>query len=326
MTLYFFWGDEDYLLENEVNFLKEKILGPDIDAFNFKTFNNPSFPALIEALYTPSLMLSSILYVIKADKYFLETKTKFKLDDKQNAALIDALQNLNPSLNVILLCPFARGESKKPDSRKKLYKEVEKIAKIKHFPALKPWETYKAVDWVKQRIKAKDLKFNSDAVTYFIQNVGVNFRELEKELEKIKLTIYPDKIVSKETINKYCIQNADMFNFCDHILSKNKDAALEALNDILEKQHYLPVLAFLQNNFRKWILAKMYSEHLSTSEIAKKTSMNEYALKKMLEKLRPVSLESLIRLKQNFTEAEFKIKTGEIDAVLALEMEISKSV
>jgi len=326
MTLYFLWGDEDYLIEKEIALLKEKILGGNFDAINFKIFDNPKPSELIEILSATSLMFGAKLYVIKADKYFLETKSKYKLEDSQTLALIDALKNLNSSLNVILLCPVERTEAKKPDSRKKLYKETEKIATIKHFEALKPWETYKAEPWVREQLKRFEIKMGSDVLSYFVQNVGVSYRELENELEKIKLALYPANIVTKDTIDKTCVQNSDSFSFFDAFLSKNKEAALELLSDILEKQHYLPLLAFMQNNLRKNILIKMYSKSMSSFEIAKKVGMKDFAVKKALEKLSSISLESLVNLRQSLTITEFKIKKGELDAVLALEAEIAKVV
>ena len=43
MPLYFFWGEEDYLIEKEVKTLKKKILGDSFDALNYRTLDNPDF-------------------------------------------------------------------------------------------------------------------------------------------------------------------------------------------------------------------------------------------------------------------------------------------
>ena len=87
MPLYFFWGEEDYLIEKEVKALKKKILGESFDALNYRVLDNPDFSAFDEALRTSSMFFGDILYIIKADKYFFETKGKIKLDETQVAML-----------------------------------------------------------------------------------------------------------------------------------------------------------------------------------------------------------------------------------------------
>ena len=60
---------------------------------------------------------------------------------------------------------------------------------------------------------------------------------------------------------------------------------------------------------------------MSIYEISKETGMHEYRVKLQLEKLQNISVEALVKLKQNLTKAETQTKTGEISQQnLALEM------
>ena len=80
MPLYFFWGEEDYLIEREVRALRQRVLGDGFDALNYRVLDNPDFNTFDEALRTSPMFFGEILYVIKCDKYFLESKTKAKLE------------------------------------------------------------------------------------------------------------------------------------------------------------------------------------------------------------------------------------------------------
>ena len=122
MPLYFLWGDEDYLIEKALIDVKKKILGDNINALNYRSVDNPSFSLFSELLRTNSMMFGDSIIQIKCPKFFLTSKGEQKLDDKQTQELISGLNNISQGVHIILICPTPRGEKKKPDSRKKLFK------------------------------------------------------------------------------------------------------------------------------------------------------------------------------------------------------------
>ena len=77
MAVYFFYGDEDFNIELEIEKMKSK-LNQDFIAMNFQTLDNPEYSDLITALRTPPMMFGDMLIVIDADKYFLSQKIFLK--------------------------------------------------------------------------------------------------------------------------------------------------------------------------------------------------------------------------------------------------------
>ena len=57
---------------------------------------------------------------------------------------------------------------------------------------------------------------------------------------------------------------------------------------------------------------KVDSVNKSSFEIASKTKVPEFIVKKQLEKLKNVPMDRLIKIRQNLLEAEYRVKTGEI--------------
>ena len=280
MPLYFFWGEEDYLIEKEVKTLKNKVLGDNFDALNFRVLDNPDFMTFDEALRSSPMFFGNIFYVIKCDKYFLESKSKIKIDDKQTAMLCESLEYVADGVCVVLLCQTPRGEKKKPDSRKKIYKTVAKVAQIKEFPAYRAYEDYKIAPIIKNLAKEKDVTISNDVISLLIQYCGASIRNLDMQLEKLKISCYPKKEITSELVKEACFAGVDIFLLPDLILKKDFTSALEQITKMLEKSHYLEILAFLQTSFTNLLKTKIFSKSLSSFDISRKTGQNEFVVKK----------------------------------------------
>lgn len=328
MPVYLFWGDEDFTLENEIESIKKKVLmtgeNAEISPLNYRRLENPDFKTLIDALRSQPMMFGNIFYKIRADKYFLETTKKIKLDDKQTDEVIKALEMVSDRVYIVLTCPIEKGDRKKPDSRKKIYKAIQKIApssggEIKEFTAFKAYEEYKILPVLKNMVKNLNLKADNEILTSIIRQTGPSLRDLDGALNKIKLMIHPDTVITGDIVLEAGQGGQNIFALSDLILEKQYSKALTEISNLLNRSHYLEVLAFLQSTFSRLLSTKVYSKSMSSFDIARKTGQNEFIVKKSLEKLSRTSLNELIRIKQNLTEAEFDIKTGAKTPILAFE-------
>jgi len=310
MPIHFLWGDEDYLIERSINKIKKEILGDDVNELNYRSVDNPNFSLFSELIRTNAMMFGDIVIQIKCQKYFLETKSKEKLDDKQVAELISGLNNVSDRVHLILICPTPRGEKKKPDSRKKLYKEILKLTKPEEFPSYRSYEEYKLIPIIKKMANDIELKINDPEASLLIQTIGSSLRDISVQLEKLKLYAHPQNLVTSQMIKDVVSTNSDIFSLVDLILIKDWTSAMNLINDILQKEHFLPSLAFLQTTIANMLKIKLYSNEMSTFDLAVKLNQNEFVLKKNIEKLKKVSLDELIRLKINLSKAEYNLKTG----------------
>lgn len=320
MTLEFLWGDEDYLIEAAIEKIKKEKLGDDINPLNYRVVDNPSYAEFCELLRLNSMMFGDSVVVIKCQKYFLETKSKQKLDDKQTAELIAALNNLSERVHFILVCPTPRGEKKKPDSRKKLYKEILKLTKPQEFQSFRNYEEYKIIPVIKSIASKLGLKIAQKEASALIQITGASIRDLANQLEKLKLYSYPDSTITLDMIKKVATSSADIFSLVDLILERNYSSALNLIYDILQKEHFLPSLAFIQTTVGNLVKIKLYSKTKSSFELAQLLNQNEFVVKKNLEKVSQIPLEELIRLKLNFETLEYNLKSGNLkDPITAYE-------
>lgn len=318
MAVYFFYGDEDYNIELELNKMISA-LNPDFKSMSLQVLDNPDFQSLIGALRMTPMMFGDMLVIINCDSYFAANKNTF--DDKELAEIEDALKNNTENLNIVFVYKLPRDENKKPDSRRKIYKILSKF-NVKEFPTFKTYKTAEIAAWINKQAKTKDISLDMDAIDLMIQQIGNNLREFDTELDKLKLIAYPEKKVTKKMVAEICVSNEDLFNFTELIMKGERDRALLEFNKLLDKKHPLEILAAVQTMLRKWIILKTKTS-LSPAELSKLTGQHEFVVKQTLQKLKKTNTADLVKLRENLFEAECKIKSAEaIDIVSEVECAI----
>ena len=100
--LYFYHGQEDFLIELELQKLKEKVVDKAFLATNYRIYDNPKFQELMDILRTPSLMFGNVLAVVSCEKYFFDTKGKINFEDKELKEIEQAIEIMPESLNIVL--------------------------------------------------------------------------------------------------------------------------------------------------------------------------------------------------------------------------------
>ena len=304
MAVYFFYGEEDFNIDAEIDKLKCG-LDKNFSDMSCKTYNNPKFPDLISILRTQPMMFGKMLIIINCLDYFSKT-----FDDKEIKEIASALENNSDGLDIVFVARLKRDESKKLDSRKKFFKTLAKY-NAKEFPVIPSYKTAELEAWINKQAKSKKLKMEPDAMTAMITQIGNNLRQLDTELGKLQLVAYPENVVTAKMVRENCISNEDLFAFSDYLMEGQKDKALKEYRKLLDKKHFLEIISTLQTMLRRWIILKAKSSECSPFELSRLTGQHEYVVKLTLQKLKKTTLKDLVKLKQNLTEAEYRIKSGQ---------------
>lgn len=304
MAVYFFYGEEDFNIEQEIEKLK-KGLDKNFLEMSFKTYDNPKFPDLISILRTQPMMFGKMLVVINCLDYFSKT-----FDDKEIKQIAETLEENNDNLDIVFVAQLKRDEGKKLDSRKKFFKTLSKY-NAQEFAVIPTYKTAELEGWIIKQAKAKKLKMDTNTATAMISQIGNNLRQLDTELDKLQLMAYPQNVVTPDMVKEICISNEDLFAFSDYLLEGKKDLALREYRKLLEKKYCMEIVSTLQTMLRRWIILKAKSSECTPMELSRLTGQHEYVVKLTLQKLKKTNLKDLVKLKQNITEAEFKIKSGQ---------------
>ena len=228
MAVFLFYGQEDFLMEKEINKLKKELIDDTFSAMAYKVFDNPEFNGLMDCIQASPLMFGNTLSLIYIDKYL--TGNELSLDDKQIEAVDYALKSINNNVNIIFICKIARSSNKKPDSRKKFYKTLAKYSQVREFAQFKTYQK-ELITQITSMAKEKDLTVSSDTVSFLTEQLGANLRLIDSELEKLKVALYPDKNIDKASIKKYCTLSEDVFILADLIIQGNKNEAVKQYFD-----------------------------------------------------------------------------------------------
>lgn len=304
MAVYFFYGEEDFNIEQEIEKLK-KGLDKNFLEMSFKTYDNPKFPDLISILRTQPMMFGKMLVVINCLDYFSKT-----FDDKEIKQIAEVLEENNDNLDIVFVAQLKRDEGKKLDSRKKFFKTLSKY-NAQEFAVIPTYKTAELEGWIVKQAKTKKLKMDTNTATAMISQIGNNLRQLDTELDKLQLMAYPQNVVTPDMVKEICISNEDLFAFSDYLLEGKKDLALREYRKLLEKKYCMEIVSTLQTMLRRWIILKAKSSECTPMELSRLTGQHEYVVKLTLQKLKKTNLKDLVKLKQNITEAEFKIKSGQ---------------
>jgi len=319
--IYFFYGDEEFNISNEIKKFKNK-LDKNFIEMSYKYFNNPKFPDLVSALKTQPMMFGNIVIQINCLSYLSGKSTEDKgFDDKQLAQISDALDNCPENLDIIFTAQLPPDSQKKIDKRKKFFKLLAKY-NAKEFLQIPSYKTAELEDWIKNQAKSKDMKLSHDVVSEILVQVGANLRLLDSELEKLKIFAGKNTI-TKAMVNEICITNEDLFVFADYLIAENKTKALEEYQKLLTKKHPLEILSVLHTLLHSKIQIKAFATKLSPDEIAKLINMHPYRVKLEVQKLKNTSLKNLVKLKQNLTRAEYNLKSGQTSLGIEKEVEFA---
>ena len=315
MAVYFFYGEEDFNIDLELDKMRSK-LNPDFLSMSYKVLDKPDFADLINALRSSPMMFGSSLTVVNIQDYFFGEGYNF--EDKEIDEVQNALDNNQEGIDIVFVVRIPRGEGRKIDSRRKLYKVLSKY-NVKEFQPFSSFKTAEISAWIKNRAKEKKLKIDDDAVSVLIEQIGTNLRQFDGELEKLKLVAYPENKITKKMVEENCIANQDLFNITNFLMRGEKGKAVLEFKQLLDKKHPLEILSALQTMIRQWIIVKSKS---SVQEVMKLTGIrSDYRVQMLKEDLKRVTLKDLVRLKENLFEVESKIKTGQaLDAEAEVEI------
>ena len=353
--IYFYYGDEEFNISTEIKKLKSK-LDKNFLEMSYKEFDNPKFPDLMVAISSQPMMFGKMLIVIDCINYFKskkkDTDSEGGFDDGQIKQIENALEMVNENLDIVFRA-YAVPDSKKKtsiDKRKKIFKLLSKY-NSQEFNQIPAYKTAELETWIKNQAKKHDLKINPDAVSLLLLQVGSNLRMLDSELEKLKV-FSKDKPATKEMVKEICISNEYLENDNNNPeeikkvqvlktgdkykkiyleldeFEKNvvgaKSKALEQYNKLISTRYPLSILATLHSSLREKIFIKANGSRYSQDELAKLINMHPYRVKLELQKLKQVPLKNLVNLKENLTQSEYKIKSGQSN--LAPEREIEYAI
>lgn len=306
--MYLFYGVERYLIDEEI-----KKLSTDINELNIIKYNleEVTLKDIIEDACTVSLFNDKKLIIVENAYIFTGTVNK-KLPTQDNKILEEYFNHINPDSDIIFVV-----EKDKVDTRKKITTLMREKGIIKEFNKILNINAF-IIE------KFKPYKINNNLIKIFLDRVGSHLDIITNEIEKIKIYKGNDLEITEKDINDLTIKNIDMdiFKLIDNILNKNKEEAIECLEEMMKYgEEPLALIIMLANQFRIMYQAKMLvKKGYSERDIASSLEIHEYRVKKALEKARMYNEKIILDNLEKLANLDYDIKSGNIDKNIGLEL------
>lgn len=217
------------------------------------------------------------------------------------------------------------------DQRTKLFKSLQKHAKCQEFNFLQPamLRKWMAVEFAKNNVK---IDFQAEAL--LCSYVGKNLWQMANEIHKLSNYVKnlpagrQGGVVTKKDVENLVRPNIenDIFKTIDALASKNKSQALSLLHGHLNNgDNCLYLLSMTAYQFRNLLIIKQLAEaKIPYAMLAKKSGLHPFVVKKSYYLCNQFTLPQLKKIYWKIFQIDSDIKTGKIDAELALDLFVAE--
>lgn len=315
MPVYLYYGDESYLLNREVKQLRQKVVNPAMAALSHKVLKNPHLGTLMEAVGTVSFNLGGDTLIEVQDWQYLE-KAASDSDKKIMEDLKSILESVEPTKHVLF-------SNKKIDRKIAFPKWLSgnKAVTLRECKKLEFWKTDEAAQLILQDAKRQGIELAPKAAVLLVETIGIDLQLLMSEVEK--LSIYAlGRTIQPEDVAKLSNHNENTFQMLSNwVNNRQRSEVFKILDELLLKQHPIQLFALMQtyvnNAFRLRLWQKM---GVHDGEMAERLKKHPFKIKKDLQEFAQVPIDRLANLKEKLVDLEHKMKTGQIDDRLAIEV------
>ncbi len=311
--LYFFHGEETFLLHHYLEQLKKILLDELTESFNFHKLNSETFEiqALLDAVENlPMMAEHTFVWVDEIDL--------FKLPEAEREKMIQILSDIPDYCTLVftyVTTPW------KPDKRlKKLWEAISKHGTIVEFAKQ---EQRDLVPWIGRHFAARKKQISTDLCVYLIDLTGGTMTALSGEIDKIcafsgsdRITKYDIDAVVEPVLDVVVFQMTDLLGQGEY------GPALVKLGTLLKmQQEPIAILGAVGNHFRRLSTARILLDNgRSAGELARLTGISDYAARKNMSAAGRFSPRFYARAAELVLETDYRMKTSFDDKERLLEL------
>ncbi len=311
--LYFFHGEETFLLHHYLGQMKKQLLDPLTESFNFHRLDNETFDIRSFADAVENLPMMAEHTLVQVDDIDL-----FKLAEADRTKMTEILSDIPDYCTVVFTYLTVAW---KPDKRlKKLWEAVDKNGNVVEFAKQ---DQRDLVAWITRHFAARSKRISNDLCVYLIDITGGTMTALAGEIDKICAYSGADEI-RKSDIDAVTepVLDAVVFQMTDLLSAGRYDQALNKLQQLLKmQQEPLAILGAVGGHFRRLGAARtLLDRGKSAYDLQKLYGIPDYPARKTMEAARRFSTDFCRKAAQLVLETDYRMKTSFDDSQRLLEL------
>ncbi|WCK53503.1 DNA polymerase III subunit delta [Aneurinibacillus sp. Ricciae_BoGa-3] len=315
--VYVFYGREQYLMDECIRLIEEQVIEEASRDFNYSTFDLRETPIQIALQDAETFPFMGDKRLVRAHRALFLTGTKTRETVEHDLEALLAYVTNPPDYTVLIL----EVPEEKLDERKKVVKALKTNAALVAFEPLKDMAL---LEWVADRAKKYGVSIEAQAAQELVTMAGSDLRQLSQEIEKMGLYAGREGVITADIVNLLGSRQIeqDVFRLIDKVAHLKLEEAMRLFYDLqLNKEEPLKILSLLARQFRILLQVKtLQPKGYSPQQIAQTIGIHPYAAKLASQQAGAFSERSLRRILQRMAEEDYRIKTGQIDKTLSLEL------
>ena len=299
LPIYFFHGEEAYYIDIAVKALENDVLTEDEKAFNQTVVYGK------DTNYNEILSLAK-QYPMMGDKQLIIVKEAqdLKFNDEETKILEKYVEN--PVESTILV--FAH-KHKKVDSRKKVFKTLDKAKMLFHS---EPVKDYNLAKWIDDEAKNLQIKLAPGISQLLADYLGNDLSRIANELNKMKLVLKDGEVLDGKLVETHIgiSKEFNVFELQKALGKKDANTAFKIAYYMGKNPKTNPIVMTIGNlyNFFSNVVLYHTVSHQSPPTIASELGINPYFVKDYAEAARLYPLKFATRIISVLREIDLKSK------------------
>ena len=299
LPIYFFHGEEAYYIDIAVKALENDVLTEDEKAFNQTVVYGK------DTNYNEILSLAK-QYPMMGDKQLIIVKEAqdLKLNDEETKILEKYVEN--PVESTILV--FAH-KHKKVDSRKKVFKTLDRAKMLFHS---EPVKDYNLAKWIDDEARNLQIKLAPGISQLLADYLGNDLSRIANELNKMKLVLKDGEVLDGKLVETHIgiSKEFNVFELQKALGKKDANTAFKIAYYMGKNPKTNPIVMTIGNlyNFFSNVVLYHTVSHQSPPTIASELGINPYFVKDYAEAARLYPLKFATRIISVLREIDLKSK------------------
>ena len=299
LPIYFFHGEEAYFIDIAVKALENEVLTEDEKAFNQTVVYGK------DTNYNEILALAK-QYPMMGDKQLIIVKEAqdLKLNEEETSLLEKYVEN--PVESTILV--FAH-KHKKVDSRKKVFKTLDKAKMLFHSESVKD---YNLAKWIDDEARNLQIKLAPGISQLLADYLGNDLSRIANELNKMKLVLKDGEVLDGKLVETHIgiSKEFNVFELQKALGKKDANTAFKIAYYMGKNPKTNPIVMTIGNlyNFFSNVVLYHTVSHQSPPTIASELGINPYFVKDYAEAARLYPLKFATRIISVLREIDLKSK------------------
>ncbi len=303
--VYLFEGAEEYIKQQALRRLCEKLLPAGMEQMNLTELADPEADALIAAAETlPFLGDKRVVVVRDLD---LLTSGRKQENEKKAEAVLEYVGRACPSTCLVF---YVKG---KADGRKKLYAQLKKQGAIVEFH---PMDDGECAAWAQRTLKAQGRQMDGETAAKLVFTVGRDAALLKQEMDKLASFAGDRERITPEDIDAVCTKSLEctVFQMVDAQVAGRYGEAFRLLSGMVRGgEDRIGILAMLLRQYRiLYHMRCLLEEKTPQQTQAGLLGIPPFAVARTQGQARRYEKERLKAAYDALLAMEYKIKTGQI--------------